>query len=257
MADRQTSRGTYWLWLLLPSLAACGARSQLDTAERVSTVAGAPQMNDDSPATSTAAGGVSAAACVSLGLPPQAVAAADDLRIEFACGVRQAALMNRSEFQAGGTTCGTMLGLNTFALRLQGRDAAAYSAVVRCGYIRYDNGSFVGARVQVEARDGAWCDDLALQRIELVDRMLLTDVGFAVESRQGSAPKRNLSATFSMRTGSTTPVSPERALCVYVANRAPGVASCRLAAPSPNCVCPCDQAWGDFFESVKLSLLAR
>jgi len=68
---------------------------------------------------------------------------------------------------------------------------------VRCGYIRYDNGTFVGERVQVEARDGKWCDDVAAPELDLVDRMLLTDVSFAVEPRLPSTAERRLAVSFS------------------------------------------------------------
>jgi len=127
---------------------------------------------------------------------------------------------------------------------------------VRCGYIRYDNGTFVGERVEVEARDGSWCHQLALDSIELVDRMLLTDVSFRIESKE-SAPARDLAVRFETRSGWTAAAPAENSLCAYVAFRAPGNSACGMVPPTPSCVCPCGSSWQDFFDAMTLSLAAH
>jgi hypothetical protein len=177
-----------------------------------------------------------------------------ELRFEFACGLRAHGLESRSTFIESGQRCEDANLVNTFALRVTGRAAAQYSAVARCGYVRYDNGIFVGKRVAVEARDGAWCHDAALKSIDLVDRMLLTDVSFAIETVREGAPERRLSAQFTTFGGETKPLSPEANLCVYVANRVNGTANCNQVPPSPDCTCPSDPAWSDFFSGVRLTL---
>jgi hypothetical protein len=194
-----------------------------------------------------------APACVELAEPELAVEQ-DDLQLSFACGTYSVARQEQSEFLSGGRSCSASDGLNTFALKVEGSAAGAYSAVVRCGYVRYDNGTFVGERVEVEARDGQWCHDLALKRIELVDRMLLADVSFALEPKQ--APARRLSLQFEGRAGWTAPVPAEESLCAYVAFRQPGYAACGMVPPAPYCVCPCGPGWEDFFSAMTLSLAA-
>jgi hypothetical protein len=154
---------------------------------------------------------------------------------------------------SGGQKCEASDGLNTFALKLSGSAADRYSAVVRCGYIRYDNGAFVGERVEVEARDGMWCHQPALDRIELVDRMLLTDVSFRIEAK-ASAPARDLAVRFETRSGWTAAAPAEDSLCAYVAFRAPGSWACGMVPPAPSCVCPCGPSWEDFFDAMTLSL---
>lgn len=76
--------------------------------------------------------------------------ASDDLQIEFACGGVSASNEEYSDFLSAGQRCQPASGINTFALRLSRSAASRYSAVVRCGYVRYDNGTFVGERIQVE-----------------------------------------------------------------------------------------------------------
>lgn len=196
-------------------------------------------------------------ACVAL-TSPEPEMDFSDLQIEYACGYRSAEAERYSNFFAGGTRCDDGE-INTFALKLKGRAAAGYSAVVRCGYIRYDNGTFVGERLAVEARDGQWCHEAALERMDLVDRMLLTDVSFAVEPR-GAAPARGVRARFSTRAGWTDPVPADKNLCAYVAHRQAGQAgdwACRMVSSVPYCVCPCGEAWEDFFSGAELSLIRR
>jgi hypothetical protein len=182
--------------------------------------------------------------------------ASDDLELELACGAVSATDEEYSAFVSGGQRCQPSNGINTFAVRLRGSAASRYSAVVRCGYIRYDNGTFVGERIQVEGRDGAWCHEPASARLEPVDRMLLTDVSFAIEA-SCDAPARNLMVHFQTRAGWTVPIAAEDSICVYVAFRAPGAAACSMAPPAAYCTCPSGPAWQDFFIAMALSLTER
>lgn len=185
---------------------------------------------------------------------PRIDADSGNVGIEFACGFRSASSAKHFAYRASGQNCGDDGGLNTFALRLTGSAAADYAAVVRCGYVRYDNGIFVGERVEVEARDGQWCDELALEQIDLADRMLLTDVSFALEARTATVPDRSLSLAIATRAGWTDPLPAAQNICIYVANRQTGAYACRLAPPADFCVCPDGDAWQDFFTDMKLSL---
>jgi hypothetical protein len=88
--------------------------------------------------------------------------------------------------------------------------------------------------------------------------MLLTDVSFSIERLVADAPSRGVTYTFNG--GSDDPAAVTRPIpngtnvCVYVADRAPA-ATCAMAPPSPDCSCPCDPAWADFFKSATLSLV--
>jgi hypothetical protein len=180
-----------------------------------------------------------------------------DLQATYGCGIHRADIAQRSQLVAAGEPCTVPFGeLNTFAVQLSGANRGLYSAVVRCGYIRYDNGTVVGSRVAVEARDGAWCDDLALQQIDLKDRMLLTDISFSIEPATANAPSRGFTYAFTTRGGVSQPFPNGTNVCVYVADRLAGASSCSLAPPSSDCSCPRDPSWGDFLESVTLSLMA-
>lgn len=109
----------------------------------------------------------------------------------------------------------------------------------------------------MEARDGAWCHERALNEIMLADRMLLTDVSFAIEATDATAPKRYLAVQFSSLSGWTAPVLAQDSLCAYVAFREPGNWACRMVSPASYCVCPCGQGWDDFFNAMSLSLATR
>jgi len=181
----------------------------------------------------------------------------DDLGIELGGGFHAAYYNERFDYVTSGQTCGPAYdNLNSFSLRLTGKAARHYSAVVHCGYLRYDNGTFVGERVEVEARDGEWCDDLALERLQLVDRMLLSDVSFSIEAKD-CAPSRQLSLAVNTRVGWTEALPAADSLCVYVADRQAGAYACSLAPPADYCVCPHSESWQDFFKSMKLSLEPR
>jgi hypothetical protein len=220
-----------WACILSAQLTACGGRSHQDR---------------ESP---------SAEDCAESGAA-RAEATSDDLELELACGAVSATAEEYSAFVNGGQPCQPSNGINTFALRLSGGAASRYSAVVRCGYIRYDNGTFVGQRIEVEARDGAFCHEPALRKLQPVDRMLLTDVSFAIEASCG-APEQDLVVQFETRSGWTQSVPAEEQLCAYVAFRAPGASACRMAAPASYCTCPAGSAWDDFFTAVTLSLATR
>jgi hypothetical protein len=86
--------------------------------------------------------------------------------------------------------------------------------------------------------------------------MLLTDVSFSVERTDTNVPDRGVAYAFTSRLGTTRAIPNATNVCVYVANRTEGVATCAEAAPSGDCTCPCDPAWTDFFESVRLSHVA-
>jgi hypothetical protein len=200
--------------------------------------------------------------CVSL-QDPSAPIWDPNLLLTYACGGRTVAVSDRSPFAAEGDPCAVWLGsLNTFAMKLAGPARSQYSAVVRCGYIPVDNGTFVGSRVVVEARDGEWCDDVAFQSIDSKHDILLTDVAFSIERVAPEAPSRGVTAQFTIYVGASparTPLSivPNgTSVCAYVADRMLGASSCTSAPPSPDCVCPCDPAWGDTFASVTLSLVS-
>ena len=243
---------------VLPLLGAvavgCGARTGLDLGEPGGSVA-SPPVTGGAPA----AGGTGGRAptqppegsCTDLP-SPRLVAGGGHLEVSYACGMHSATVQEYSDFRAAGVPCTT--GSNTFAIRVTGADRERYSAVARCGYIRYDNGTFVGSRVAVEARDGQWCHELALEQIELVDRMLLTDVSFAIEATDPSAPAQRLALQVTTRFGSTGLLPAETNLCAYVAHRQYGGFVCSMAPPTPDCVCPCDPAWFDFFNSITISL---
>jgi hypothetical protein len=185
---------------------------------------------------------------------PPPPAQSGDLELEYACGIHSIWAMQTLDFVSTGEVCGLGRDLNTFALRLTGADSARYSAVVRCAYIRYDNGTVVGDRVVVEARDGQWCHELALEQIDMKDRMLLTDVSFAVEAIEETAPARGLSLRINGRLGWSDAVSAEKPLCLYVAHEEYGAAACgSLRQPLPYCTCPPGEAWQDFANDVELS----
>ena len=219
------------------SAAAAGAAAKLD--QRPSTAEHARQPADQS--------------CVQLTASPLD-SGTDELQIQYACGIHSAHTQEYSAFLDGATPCENPPGFNTFALKLIGSAAARYSAVVRCGYIRYDNGTFVGSRVETEARDGQWCHEPALDSIQLADRMLLTDVAFAIEALDSTAPTKHLAVQFLTRSGRTRAVPAEDNLCLYVAHRAPGNWTCSMVAPTSYCTCPCDPAWDDFPTAMTLSL---
>jgi hypothetical protein len=245
-------------------VAGCGGKSQSSSEAPVppessiggaatSSLAESPGGSSSEPSEDTPPRRSQQDRCVQLA-PPQLQADSDDLQITFGCGSFSATGHELSGFLGGGQKCeasGDLL--NTFALKLSGSAAEKYSAVVRCGYIRYDNGTFVGGRVEVEARDGNWCHELALEKIELVDRMLLTDVSFRIEAKQ-SAPERDLAVRFETRSGWTAATPAEDSLCAYVAYRAPGNWACDRVPPVPSCVCPCGPSWEDFFDAMSLSL---
>lgn len=242
-------------WLVVASLTGCGATTREGDATDVS--AGAANQPGAKPPRSSEPPSHESAhdACVPLAsVAPQADA--DDLKLEYACGYRSAEVERYSSFLAGGTRC-EQGEINTFALRLEGRAAADYSAVARCGYLHYDNGLFVGERVQVEARDGAWCHELALAQTDLADRILLTDVSFTLEARDATVPRRDVGVRFLTNAGWTERVSTRDSVCAYVAHREPGVSACGLASPASYCVCPCGVAWHDFFLGVELMLARR
>ncbi|HYJ11585.1 MAG TPA: hypothetical protein VEX18_21330 [Polyangiaceae bacterium] len=249
--------------IVVTSLIGCGGIARHDTQPEVSAgaanqpndLADQPQSTEQPTSTTPHTADSTAGTCTQL-TPPRPDIDLDELQVEYACGYRTAATERYSEFLPSGARCGEAE-INTFALKLKGRTASAYSAVVRCGYIRYDNGVFVGERVQVEARDGAWCHEAALEHIELADRILLTDVSFALEARDITAPPRSLSARFSTRAGWTAPVPTHESLCTYVAHRQSGTAACRTALPAGYCVGPCGEAWQDFFQAIELSLVRR
>jgi hypothetical protein len=182
-------------------------------------------------------------------------AQSERLRVEVACGIHSAALQNYSDFVDTGVSCtNATQELNTFALRVSGPESEQYSAVVRCGYIRYDNGTFVGERVVVEARDGQWCHELALERIELRDRMLLTDVAFVLERLERSAAPHSLSMSMLSRAGWSDETVADQAICMYVAHHQAGAYACRLGPTLDYCTCPPGESWEDFMEGVAISL---
>jgi hypothetical protein len=248
-----------WSWILTTALANCGGRLddngqssdvRTDTSNppNVVPVTPAPRASTDVPQSQSDA-------CIPLSAPTPEVSL-DDLQIEFACGIHSANTGEYSEYYGNGQICENSKGINTFALRLIGSAAPRYSAVVRCGYLRYDNGTFVGERVEVEARDGRWCHETGLQHIDLVDRMLLTDVSFAIDALDAVAPKRHLAIQFSMLSGWTNPVPAETNLCLYVAHLQLGAYACAMASPAPYCVCPCDTMWQSFPMAMSLSLVS-
>jgi hypothetical protein len=240
------------LWLAILAVASgCGrtvtswSDPPLVTVEHPEQAAGAAPANTSD---ESSEGGI----CVALATA-EAEPNATELQLEYACGIYSAERKWSSDYVAGGERCGTTFDLNTFSLRLKGAAAARYSAVVRCGYIRYDNGTFVGGRVAVEARDGQWCHEPALGLIQLADRMLLTDVSFSIESKDAALPARPLAVAFSTFAGWTPPVPAEGQLCLYVAHREPGSSTCRMVAPASDCTCPCGDAWEDFMVAVQIS----
>jgi hypothetical protein len=243
-------------------LVGCGGRSLDGPVTRESNAdhdSGALDEAPNVPTDSTAASSAPSATPVGCTpLPDPSTAIVDSgLKLNYACGIRRADVNQRSPFVSAGERCAVPFGeLNTFAVQLSGANRGLYSAVVRCGYIRYDNGTFVGSRVAVEARDGAWCDDLALQSIDLKDRMLLTDVSFWIEPTVASAPSRGFTYAFTTRAGVSLPIPNRTNVCVYVANRMEGAFTCGLAPPSADCSCLCDPNWGDFLLSMTLSLVA-
>lgn len=192
-----------------------------------------------------------ASACIEFE-PPAPETELEALQVEFACGWHSASTDERTGFLEGGSRCEPSSGINTFALRAVGSDASRYSALARCGYVRYDDGSFVGERIEVEVRDGKWCHEAALERLDLEDRLLLTDVAFTLEPKDG-ARERRLSVRFATRNGWTNAVPAERNLCAYVAHREPA-AACGEVDPVEDCVCPCGDAWQDFFLAMELQL---
>lgn len=237
-------------FILSGSLSGCAGRATNTEDRQPDNVDAGPAAGASGNESSTQHSG----SCVPLSIP-RTEGTNDDVGIEFACGSRSVSVLSRSDYLSSGQICGGSGGINTFALRPTGRAAADYSAVARCGYIRYDNGTFVGERVEVEARDGEWCDDQALKRLELADRMLLTDVSFALEAKNASVPKRQLALAISTLAGWTKPEPAESNLCVYVANRQAGASTCSMAPATDSCVCPCDAAWQDFITGVRLSLV--
>lgn len=247
-------------WAIATSVICCGGIARDDmrpqvtagAANQPNNVADQPKSAAQPTPTTPHTPASPAGTCTQL-TPPRPETDFEELQVEYACGYHTAEAERYSEFLPSGARCGDAE-INTFALKVKGGTRAAYSAVVRCGYIRYDNGVFVGERVQVEARDGAWCHEAALEHIELADRILLTDVSFALEPRDITAPPRSLSARFSTRAGWTDPVPTHESLCAYVAHRQPGTSACRTAAPARYCVCPCGEAWQDFFQAMELSL---
>lgn len=186
--------------------------------------------------------------------PPVEETSEGELEIRYACGLHRADREEYSTFRPLGESCDLPFGeMNTFALELSGSAAGSYSAVVRCGFVRYDNGDFVGDRVEVEARDGEWCHEVALEQITLVDRMLLTDVSFAIEPVGAATAQHPLDVSMQSRDGWSKPFPADASLCVYVAYRQIGASACGMVPPAPFCTCPPDAAWQDFFEGIKLT----
>ena len=235
------------------SLSGCGGKVTRDAAETQVPPDSSTEPEPPLPPAPPPAPDESSPRCVAL---PLAAAQPDDddQHVEFACGLRSAAQEIRSPFLVGGQSCESPQGANTFALRLTRRLAADYSTVVRCGYILYENGSFVGERFEVEARDGEWCDELALQRLELRDRMLLTDVSFAIEAKDGRLVPWQIVLQTLTSAGWTEPVPAEYSLCLYVAHQGAGASTCLQVKPADYCVCPCRKAWRDFLVGTKLWL---
>ena len=251
------SKARRWVVILAMFPAACGGPSRSGNELFIEPSSGdesAETPTHQPPKVASEPADPSQETCVELAQPELATEPVA-LQLSFACGTYSVARQEQSEFLSGGKSCSASDGLNTFALKIGGSAAGEYSPVVRCGYIRYDNGTFVGERFEVEARDGQWCHDLALKRIELVDRMLLTDVSFALEPKE-AAPARRLSVQFDGRGGWTALVPAEESLCAYVAFREQGYAACGMVPPAPYCVCPCGSGWEDFFSAMTLSLVA-
>lgn len=217
-----------WVCMLAVALVGCGGLSQreLDSSSKASAGASAEPSDHD------------------------------ELRVQFACGTVSATVNELSDFVNGGEECARSSGINTFALRLNGSAADRYSAVVRCGYVRYDNGTVVGTRVQSEGRDGAFCHGSALRALTPIDRMLLTDFSFELEPRIETHPRSLTVALESFEERWSEPVSAEQSLCLYVAFRAPGVATCALAPVADYCHCPNTQNWRDFAIAARVTLEA-
>lgn len=253
------------LWLVMFALlSGCGRTSTSSSDPPRTTIdSDSDSERDPVPESEQAAGagpttpsdeGAAGGSCVPLDAT-KAAPDSKDLQLEYACGFHSAERKWSSDYVQGGESCGDNIGLNTFSMRLKGAAAARYSAVVRCGYIRYDNGTFVGERVAVEARDGQWCHQPALELLQPIDRMLLTDVSFSIEPVDpGPARKQPLAVQFSTRVGWTQPVPAENPLCFYVAHREPGNWACRMVTAAPYCVCPCGEAWEDFLSDLRISL---
>lgn len=178
----------------------------------------------------------------------------DELRVQFACGSVSATVNELSEFVDSGDECAPSNGITTFALRLNGSAADRYSAVVRCGYMRYDNGTFVGTRVESEGRDGAFCHESALRELAPIDRMLLTDFSFELEPRIPIRPRSLTVALESFDKRWSESVSAEQSLCLYVAFRAPGASTCAMAPPADYCHCPNTEYWPDFADAARVTL---
>lgn len=184
-----------------------------------------------------------------------------DIDLQLRCGLHKVAITTGelieeySDPMSAGEPCAIsdQDSLNTYSFSLLGDASSDYSAVVRCGYIRYDNGTFVGDRIVVEARDGQWCHELALEAIDLQDRMLLTDVSFAIEQMEPSAPEIPLIVRFEGREGPTSWHPAEPNLCVYVAHVQGGAYTCGLVSGDLFCECPEDERWADFFGTATLA----
>jgi hypothetical protein len=180
-----------------------------------------------------------------------------ELRVQFACGSVSATVNELSDFMDSGEECAQSGGISTFALRLNGSAANRYSAVVRCGYVRYDNGTFVGTRVQSEGRNGAFCHESALRELAPIDRMLLTDFSFELEPRIETGPRSLTVALQSFDERWSESVSAVQSLCLYVAFRAPGASTCALAPPADYCDCPNTPYWPDFATAARVTLEMR
>jgi hypothetical protein len=191
-------------------------------------------------------------------LPQLPAAHGGALTLEYACGRHLIGSPAYSDYVKGGETCavgGT--DLNTFSVVLNGAERGSYTAIARCGYIRYDNGTFVGERVVVEARDGQWCHELALQELDLKDRMLLTDVSFRVESvAPPSVAAGSVLIGAQESAVASEPIAADAPLCLYVAHVQPGAYACAQVPAIDYCVCPKGSTWRDFLTSVALTYRA-